>query len=60
MTNPNDPSDIIAMKIGQLYVDINKKMKTEITNALDRIKEEEIRSMIQLIEDFYLFNKIIF
>ncbi len=34
------------------------------TNRLHRIKEfekeEEIRSMIHLIEDYYLFNKIIF
>jgi hypothetical protein len=41
MTNVNDPADATAIKIGQLYIDINKKMKTEFTNELDRIKNSK-------------------
>ncbi len=57
----NDPADATAIKIGQLYIDINKKMKTEFTNELDRIKEfekeQEIRG-IHCIGYFYLLFKI--
>lgn len=43
MTNPNDPADIIAMKMGKLYVDLDERRKTELASELEKIKlfEEE-------------------
>ncbi|CAF0918312.1 unnamed protein product [Rotaria sordida] len=38
-TNPYDPSDLIAFKINQVYVDVNKKFKSVLMNEFEKLKE---------------------
>lgn len=40
-TNPGDPNDKIAIQIGNLFIDCNKKMKSDLSNELDKIREQE-------------------
>lgn len=47
MTNPNDPADVIAIKIGQLFVDTDKEKKINLANGLEKIKLFEEQEMIR-------------
>ena len=43
MTNPNDPNDLIAIKIGQLFLRAEEQKKAQLSVGIDEIKlfEEE-------------------
>ena len=43
MTNPNDPNDLIAIKIGQLFLRAEEQKKVQLSVGIDEIKlfEEE-------------------
>ncbi|CAF0778195.1 unnamed protein product [Adineta steineri] len=49
--NMNDPDDNIATKIGQLYINMNKKMEKEINDGLDEIKQQEEQEEIQKLKE---------
>ncbi|CAM4739613.1 unnamed protein product [Rotaria magnacalcarata] len=41
VTNPTDPDDALAIKIGNLYVDASKKQKLDVQSGLDQIRTFE-------------------
>ena len=41
MTNPDNPDDMIAVKVGQLFIDMNKKLQGELADGIERVKELE-------------------
>ncbi|CAF1490890.1 unnamed protein product [Adineta steineri] len=51
ITNMSDSDDNIATKIGQLYINMNKKMKKEINDGLDQIKQYEKQEEIQKLKE---------
>ena len=41
MTNPQNPDDMIAVKVGQLFIDMNKKIQRELADGIENLKELE-------------------
>ena len=40
MKNPDNPDDmIIAVKVSQLFIDMNKKLKEELADGIRNVKE---------------------
>ncbi|CAF4779864.1 unnamed protein product, partial [Rotaria socialis] len=37
VTNPTDPDDSLAIKIGNLYINASKKQKLDVQSGLDQI-----------------------
>lgn len=37
----DDSSELIAKKIGQMYVNLNKKFKDDLSNKMNKLKEIE-------------------
>lgn len=47
MTNQNDPTDAIAIKIGQLFVESDQQKKINLANGLEQIKLFEEQEIIR-------------
>ncbi|UJR38566.1 hypothetical protein I4U23_031232 [Adineta vaga] len=51
MTNPNDSNNLVAIKIGQLYISCNQHMKNELQKGIDSIKELEREKDLQDLKE---------